>query len=861
MKRLADLIERRGKLLVLISILLAIPAIWTASKLRVDQNFRRLLPSDAPEVLRLEQTDATIGSQSDLIIAIRSPSREANIKFGHLLADELEQRKDLSFRYILFHQDDEFFETNALLYASIPDLLDLRDRVRRRIKKAIKSSLDLGLDDPEDKPAPVEDDLSQDGLKERYNLDKRLREYMEADEGRVVIIKAKPEKSNSDIEYSQLLTSTLESIVNRIDPKSFHADLTVQIEGSYAENTRRVRNLQGAIVSGTLACLAILLLSIAVYFRSIKAVFWILGPLLLSVTFALAFAYLMFGHLNLVSAFIFAILLGLGIDFGVHVLSRYRDQRAAGDERLGAFQTALSTTGVSTSAGALSTAGSFLILAFSTFQGFAQFGIVASIGVIFALLAALVLIPALVRTTGGNGKHTFGARTRLPTQPTNTAIPKFSAFAIVVALSLAVLSAWKIPAIEFEYDLSKLGSKSSKSKINTSKPTDVPVAKPLPEEAVGKKSAPGIILTDSLEETALVHRQLAVLIAQREAEEEKTERLNELEPLSESRSVFRKLKEKAKQPVTVSDEVQRALDSYPPEQLEIMKRRVTEVFSIYDYVPDEQADKLLIIKDIKKRVDRKRRKFKGKDKEEVDELYSYLQVDTPITVEALPHWVKARMTDKKGAVGQFVIFRAAGRKANYEVAKELRTAFDIKTPDGTAPTAAEYFILAAIIDAIKADAPMVIGLTLLVMFISAFVLVGNLRGPIVVFTVVGFAMVWLGGIMALFGWKLDMFNIIAIPLIVGMGQDDALHIFHRYEEGGPNAIGNAVRETGAAIFLTTWTTCIGFGGIFFSNHRGLLSLAKISVVGLVLCFISSVIILPSILRLLEWYSNRARQQS
>ena len=51
------------------------------------------------------------------IIAIRSPSREANIKFGHLLADELEQRKDLSFRYILFHQDDEFFETNALLYA------------------------------------------------------------------------------------------------------------------------------------------------------------------------------------------------------------------------------------------------------------------------------------------------------------------------------------------------------------------------------------------------------------------------------------------------------------------------------------------------------------------------------------------------------------------------------------------------------------------------------------------------------------------------------------------------------------------------------------------------------------------------
>jgi hypothetical protein len=201
MKRLASLIENNGRLLVLIGILVAIPAIWIASHLRVDQNFRKLLPSDAPEVLRLEQTDATIGNQSDLIIAIRSPDRDANIRFGHLVSDALEKRKDLSFRYVLFHQDSTFFEKNALLYASLSDLLDLRDRVRRRIKKAIKKGLDLGLDDPEDKVETVEDDLSQDGLKERYNLDQRLREYMEADEGRVVVIKARPEKSNSDIAH------------------------------------------------------------------------------------------------------------------------------------------------------------------------------------------------------------------------------------------------------------------------------------------------------------------------------------------------------------------------------------------------------------------------------------------------------------------------------------------------------------------------------------------------------------------------------------------------------------------------------------------------------------------------------------
>ena len=57
MHRLAQLIERRGPLIALFALALAIPAIWIASNLKVDQNFRRLLPTDAPEVKRLEATE------------------------------------------------------------------------------------------------------------------------------------------------------------------------------------------------------------------------------------------------------------------------------------------------------------------------------------------------------------------------------------------------------------------------------------------------------------------------------------------------------------------------------------------------------------------------------------------------------------------------------------------------------------------------------------------------------------------------------------------------------------------------------------------------------------------------------------
>ena len=122
---------------------------------------------------------------------------------------------------------------------------------------------------------------------------------MEADDGKVIIIKARPDRSNSDLGYARKLTGAIEDLAAGLGPTQYHPELTVAVEGSYAENTRRARSLQSSILQGTLACIAVLLLSIMVFFRAARAVLWILVPLLVSVTGALAFAQLAFGHLNL----------------------------------------------------------------------------------------------------------------------------------------------------------------------------------------------------------------------------------------------------------------------------------------------------------------------------------------------------------------------------------------------------------------------------------------------------------------------------------------------------------------------------------------------------------------------------------
>lgn len=72
------------------------------------------------------------------------------------------------------------------------------------------------------------------------------------------------------------------------------------------------------------------MLSLAVYFRGLRAIVLVLLPLAIAIITALAAARVFYGALNLVSAFIFAVLLGLGVDFGIHILARYQAERRRG---------------------------------------------------------------------------------------------------------------------------------------------------------------------------------------------------------------------------------------------------------------------------------------------------------------------------------------------------------------------------------------------------------------------------------------------------------------------------------------------------------------------------------------------------
>ena len=121
----------------------------------------------------------------------------------------------------------------------------------------------------------------------------------------------------------------------------------------------------------------------------------------------------------------------------------------------------------------------------------------------------------------------------------------------------------------------------------------------------------------------------------------------------------------------------------------------------------------------------------------------------------------------------------------------------------------------------------------------------------------------IGGVLGFgeyFGLDLNMVSITMIPLILGIGIDDGIHILHRYKEEGRGSIPKVVQNTGKAIFLTTATTCLAFSSFLVAEHPGMRPMGGVPVLGLTLAFFASVVFLPALIKLLFERKKRTKEK-
>ncbi len=116
---------------------------------------------------------------------------------------------------------------------------------------------------------------------------------------------------------------------------------------------------------------------------------------------------------------------------------------------------------------------------------------------------------------------------------------------------------------------------------------------------------------------------------------------------------------------------------------------------------------------------------------------------------------------------------------------------------------------------------------------------------------------WMAGSMFVFDMSYNLANIIGLPLVIGVGIDNGVHLIHRYRE--EHDIEAATVRTGGAVVLSSLTTMVGFGSLGLATHRGYSSLGAILFLGVGACLTAAIVVLPAVLSFMPQATDQRQE--
>ncbi|MEO1334913.1 MAG: phosphatidylglycerophosphatase A, partial [Myxococcota bacterium] len=616
-------------------------------------------------------------------------------------------------------------------------------------------------------------------------------------ERRLLVLLVKPAQLASDFSYSKRVVDDVRKVVQQVDLTAFDEGMTVALSGRYKKKIDQKKAIEGDLAKSSIVALLGVLIYVAFYFRRLFAVVLIMTPLFIGLVWTFGFAGYAFGELNILTSFVGAILLGLGIDHGVHLLSRYQEERKQKVDVEAAVVVSFSSTGHAVVLAALTTMIGFAGLSVSEFKAFREFGMITAIGTIFVVAAYVLLLPALLNL--GDRWMPQGRTQDAATGPMDVYARGLSRWAPAVfwlaSVGLFALASYA-PYFPFNYDFAALEG------------TEIPSFKldKIVNEVLGRSQTPIVVLTDD------------------EADETKV--------VSELRA-----RSKARDEATGID----------------------YVLSKADLIPAEQDEKYEILEELSKTLSRIDPETVGKEGKRLQMLTEMAGAE-PFTLKDLPKELTRQFEAPKDRAhaqgGVVLVFPSVslsdGRKV-IDLAREVR---GIPLADGKKVSASsEALVTADVLSMIFRESPIVVALTLLLVFVSLWLFLGSLSMASLTFAPALITTTCTLGATALLGLKLNYLNIVMIPVLFGIAVDEGVHLVIRRSNYSTD-LTRILPETGNAIIGATLTTAIGFSALLLAHHPGLNSFGRLALLGLFINLGAALVWLAALLGLAEIRKRR-----
>jgi predicted RND superfamily exporter protein len=586
-------------------------------------------------------------------------------------------------------------------------------------------------------------------------------------------------------------------------------------------------------------------------FRSFKRAAVALLPIGIGTAVSLGALYLLFESLDPITSSFAAVLMGLGIDFSVHLLARYDEDLRRGATRRHALFSSLAKAGPGVATGAVTTALAFLTISTTEFTSYGEMGVITAIGLIVALAVALLLVPVML----GRGDLD---KTEVPPKPLPGLgslprwIRKSPLVIVLTAITLSAIGATVIPSYDPRY--LDLLPKSWESTRALELLEDDGAMTPWFAFATGKDLEEARSRTLALRALPSVARV-----------DSPTDMLPELDEtkLAALRADFAGLDR---------DPDWAKLAAHKPTSGELGER----LLAIEDALDElgfaaEQADAdashisatKQAFTDLRKRVESTPSAPATLDALE-DQMARLLEPawSTAKAVAARGYWAPEDLPEMFES--RFVARDGSGRIALYvypsgdvtsgengnAAARQFTEDLEAVDPDAAGQGISLYRHNAWILHGFRRASAFSFVLVLMLLILDF----ADVRKALFALAPVIIGMGWMVGIYAIVGLRLNVATIVVMPLVLGIGIDAGVHMMHRWElnsraHGGRARVDEMIHGTGGAVILSSLTTMVGFAGLLLGRHLGMVQLGATMVIGVGCTLVSSVIVLPALLML------------
>ncbi|MCU0587347.1 MAG: MMPL family transporter [Syntrophobacteraceae bacterium] len=677
-------------------------------------------------------------------------------------------------------------------------------------------------------------------LFENGGMDLDLEGYLWEGNKKFLLLVVFPQSVSDGFNSLQGSLDQLRGIIREL--RAGYPDVEVGVTGQEALNHDEINTVLDDMVLATWLSLGGVLLLMIFFFRGLRRPLVELVSLMVGLCWTFGWTTLFIGHLNILSVVFAPLLCGLGVDYGIHWMSRFEEEsRHGGRDTSIVVRLVTESSGPAILLAGLSAAFSFLPFVLTGFKGLMELGLITGVGILLTLAADFTILPALapVITKGAPQRRTVHKPFWQGDSSMLRLTPRTARWVIALSLVACILSAWGSRRVNFDLNPLRLQAANA-------------------ESVVWEKS-----ILENSERSLLT---AAMIVGSREEVESRTRAVEQLSSVSGAESIFSFLPSDQQQKIPLLRGLLRSIPEVKPAVLTNRVSDINELGQILERIrfkmQDSEAaaagagdDLLVQMKTVRRLIEEIKRSL-AESPQAPERFFEYRKLfrddllatwetmrkaaaAKPMTIDSLPRELK----DWFYHDGQFLI-RIFPRHSIWEEEALARFVQELQSVDPEVvgdPISLHVFATAYKKACFRASLYALMAVTVLL-----FLGLRRISLSLLALAPLAFGTLWTLGIMGAANLHFNLANSMFVPLVLGAGVEYGVVIVHRWKDGDlPH--GAIPLSTLKGVLLAALTTTVGFGMLMISHHRGIFSLGFVAWAGSLCVLLAAVLLLPSLL--------------